>query len=54
MQAYLTTFDAKAREMAKTGANTEAIVAELKKILPARSQGEGMIGASVAGKYLGR
>lgn len=54
MQAYLTTFDAKAREMAKTGASAEAIAAELKKILPARSQGEWMIGANVNGMYLGK
>ena len=54
MHAYLTTFDAKAREMAKTGASAAAIVAELKKILPARSQGEWMIGANVNGMYLGK
>ena len=54
MQAYLTTFDAKARELAKAGASAEAIVAELKRILPARSQGEWMIGANVNGMYLGR
>jgi glyoxylase-like metal-dependent hydrolase (beta-lactamase superfamily II) len=54
MQAYITTFDAKAREMAKAGASAEAIVAELKRILPARTQGEGMIGANVSGRYLGQ
>lgn len=54
MQAYITAFDAKAREMAKAGAGAEAIVAELKKTLPARTQGEGMIGANVSGKYAGK
>ena len=49
----LTTFDAKAREVAKTSASAEAIVAELKKVLPSRSQG-GTIGANVNGMYLGR
>ena len=39
--------------MVKAGASAEAIVAELKKILPARTRGEGMIGATVSGRYLG-
>jgi cyclase len=51
MKSYLTTFDAKARDMAKAGASAEAAVAELKKILPARSQTEWMIEANVNGKY---
>jgi cyclase len=51
MKAYITTFDTKAREMVKVGASADTIVAELKKILPARSQGEWMIGANVKGMY---
>ncbi|MBI5016048.1 MAG: MBL fold metallo-hydrolase [Deltaproteobacteria bacterium] len=54
MKAYLVTFDQKAREMAAAGADADAIVAELTKILPARSQGEWMIGANVKGKYLAK
>jgi glyoxylase-like metal-dependent hydrolase (beta-lactamase superfamily II) len=54
MKAYLATFDKKAREMAAAGAGADAIVAELKKILPARSQAEWMIDANVKGKYLGK
>ena len=34
--------------------SAEAIVAELRRILPARSQGEWMIGANVNGRYLGK
>jgi glyoxylase-like metal-dependent hydrolase (beta-lactamase superfamily II) len=54
MKAYLTIFDMKAREMAAAGATTEAIVAELKKVLPARSQADWMIGVNVKGKYLAK
>ena len=54
MQTSVATFDAKAQEVVKAGASAEAIVAELKKILPARTQGAGMIGANVSGRYLGR
>src|SRR5512138_2643229 len=41
----------KARERAAAGAAPDAIVAELKKVLPARSQAEWMIEANVKGKY---
>ena len=54
MQNSIAIFDAKAREMVKAGASAEDIVAELRKIFPARTQGEGMIGANVSDRYLGK
>lgn len=52
MAAYLALFDARARELAKAGATPETAEAELKKVLPARAQGEWLIRASFQDKYL--
>ncbi|MBA4356213.1 MAG: MBL fold metallo-hydrolase [Desulfovibrio sp.] len=52
MRDYVLLFDAKAKELAGTTQNPAALAAELKKLLPARSQGEGMILYSIMGKYL--
>jgi cyclase len=52
MAAYLALYDAKARELAKAGATPETAEAELKKVLPARAQGEWLIRASYQEKYL--
>ncbi|MBI5444840.1 MAG: MBL fold metallo-hydrolase [Deltaproteobacteria bacterium] len=54
LKAYLVTFDKTARQMAAAGAGADAIVAELRKILPARSQAEWMIETNVKGKYLAK
>lgn len=35
LRAYVTVFDARAREMAAAGASADAVVAELKRLLPA-------------------
>jgi cyclase len=57
MRDYILLFDAKAKELAAApgsgGAKDAAtLAAELKQLLPARSQGEGMIRYSLATKYL--
>jgi glyoxylase-like metal-dependent hydrolase (beta-lactamase superfamily II) len=52
MKAYLVAFDSKAKELAAGSNEIEYIVAELKKSLPARTRGEGLIQANVQGKYL--
>lgn len=52
MQAYITTFDRKAGELASDTRGLAEIIAEMKKILPARAQGEWLIGASLQAKYL--
>lgn len=52
LAAYLAVFDARAWELAKAGASPEAAAAELKKVLPARAQGEWLIRASFQDKYL--
>ncbi len=52
MKDYLLAFDAKARELAPAAASPEALAAEMKKLLPARSQGEGLILYSLKMKYL--
>lgn len=52
MRIYLTLFDQKARELVAGPGSPEQIVAELKKILPPRPQGEGLIQASIEAKYL--
>ena len=52
MKDYLLLFDAKARELAPTAASPEALAAEMKKLLPARAQGEGLILFSLKMKYL--
>jgi glyoxylase-like metal-dependent hydrolase (beta-lactamase superfamily II) len=52
MKEYLAAFDRKARELAATSEDAEAIAGELKKTLPARSQGEFLIPSNVREKYL--
>jgi len=52
MKDYLLLFDAKARELAPAAASPEALAAEMKKLLPARAQGEGLILYSLKVKYL--
>lgn len=45
-------FDKKAGELAAGSGKLEEIVAEMKKSLPARKQGEWLIGANLQIKYL--
>ena len=52
MKAYIVAFDKKATELAASSNEVEYIVAELKKFMPARTRGEGLIQANVQGKYL--
>ncbi len=52
MKAYITAFDKKAGELAAGSGKLEDIVAEMKKSLPARKQGEWLIGANIQSKYL--
>lgn len=52
MKAYITVFDTKARELVVKSGKLEDIVNEMKKVLPARKQGEWLIGASIQAKYL--
>lgn len=52
MTAYLRLFDRKARQLVEAGATPEAATAELKQVLPPRSQGEWLIRASLEGKYM--
>ena len=52
MKEYLVLFDAKARELASTSQDAEAIAAELKKVLPKRSMADWMIGFNVKSRYL--
>ena len=52
MKAYITAFDKKAGELAAGSGKLEEIVAEMKKSLPARKQGEWLIGANLQIKYL--
>jgi cyclase len=52
MAAYLTLFDTEARELVNAGTPLETAVAELKKKLPARAQGEWLIRASLQAKYM--
>jgi cyclase len=52
MKAYLLAFDKKARELAAKSGDAEYIATELKKTLPARSQGEFLIPSNVREKYL--
>lgn len=52
LAAYLTLFDARARELVKAGDPPDVAEAELKKVLPARAQGEWLIRASFQDKYL--
>jgi len=52
MQDYILLFDAKAKELAPTAKDAGTLAAAMKQLLPARSQGEGMIQFSIATKYL--
>jgi glyoxylase-like metal-dependent hydrolase (beta-lactamase superfamily II) len=51
MKSYIDAFDKKAKELATGDNELEYIVAELKKSMPPRSRGEGLIQANVQGKY---
>jgi glyoxylase-like metal-dependent hydrolase (beta-lactamase superfamily II) len=52
MNAYLLAFDEKAKALAATSRDADIIASELKKALPARSQGEWLIPSNVREKYL--
>jgi glyoxylase-like metal-dependent hydrolase (beta-lactamase superfamily II) len=52
MRAYIGAFDKKARELAGESKEVEHIVSEIKKSMPARTRGEGLIQANIQGKYL--
>lgn len=52
MKEYLILFDAKARELAAGSQDADAIVAELKKVLPKRAMAEWMIGFNLKSRYL--
>lgn len=52
MQAYLTSFDRTARELAAKGLDGDAISAALLQQLPKRSQAEWMVGYNVKSRYL--
>ena len=54
MKAYLLLFDSKARELAATSQDVDAIAAELKKTLPKRSMADWMIAYNVKSRYLGK
>jgi cyclase len=52
MKAYIQLFDKKARELVAKSKDVDYIAAELKKVLPAKSQGEWMIAYNLKMKYL--
>ena len=52
MKNYLLTFDKKARELAAKTKDVDYIAAELKKVLPVKSQGEWLIAYNIRTKYL--
>ena len=52
MKEYLIAFDKKATELCAKSANIDYIFSELKKSLPYRAEGEGLIKANIQGKYL--
>lgn len=52
MRDYILLFDAKAKELAPTAKDAPSLAAEMKKLLPARSQGAGMIQYNLMVKYL--
>ncbi|MBT0664986.1 MBL fold metallo-hydrolase [Geobacter pelophilus] len=54
MKEYLALFDSKARELAASSQDADAIAAELKQILPKRSLAEWMIAYNVKSRYLGK
>jgi glyoxylase-like metal-dependent hydrolase (beta-lactamase superfamily II) len=52
MKAYIQLFDQKARELTAKSNDVDFIAAELKKVLPAKSQGEWLIAYNLKMKYL--
>jgi glyoxylase-like metal-dependent hydrolase (beta-lactamase superfamily II) len=54
MKAYLLLFDSKARELAATSQDGDAIAAQLLQALPPRSMAQWMIATNVKGRYLGK
>jgi cyclase len=52
MKAYIQLFDQKARELAAKTNDVDFIAAELKKVLPVKSQGEWMIAHNIRTKYI--
>lgn len=52
MNAYITAFDKKARELSAGSGTLEEIESEMKNNLPARTQGEWIIGANIQTRYL--
>jgi hypothetical protein len=52
MKAYIQLFDQKARELTAKTNDVDFIAAELKKVLPVKSQGEWMIAHNVRTKYI--
>jgi cyclase len=52
MKAYIQLFDKKARELAAQTQDVDKIAAEMKKVLPAKSQGEWLIPYNIKTKYL--
>jgi glyoxylase-like metal-dependent hydrolase (beta-lactamase superfamily II) len=54
MKEYLLLFDKKARELAATSQDADAIASELKKLLPPRAMADWMIAFNVKSRYLGK
>ncbi len=52
MKDYIIAFDKKAKELAAKSDDVEYITSEIKKALPARSQGDNLIPANIQMKYL--
>jgi cyclase len=52
MKEYLIAFNKKATELCAKSADIDYIFSELKKSLPYRAEGEGLIKANIQGKYL--
>lgn len=54
MKEYLLLFDGTAQKLAATSQDTDAITAQLLKILPKRSMAEWMVGYNLKARYLGK
>ncbi|HEX8949386.1 MAG TPA: hypothetical protein VF790_10520, partial [Dissulfurispiraceae bacterium] len=52
MKDYLIAFDRKAKELCAQSNDLDYIVAELKKALPQRAEGQALIPANIKMKYL--
>jgi hypothetical protein len=52
MKAYIVLFDREATRLAKQSNDADVIVAELKRILPKRTEGGGLIRANVSMRYV--